>query len=116
MHSLMQSVLCFFIFHLKGVRLISIETMSSLRVILFLVWQRLLCLKDTGSISAICDKHFKYCVGCATFFGVNNLSFDVLGPIKKELCSDECTIFFNKMFMSWKTLQALRKKKATNNS
>lgn len=38
----------FFIFHLKGVRLISIETMSSLRVILFLVWQRVLCLKDTG--------------------------------------------------------------------
>lgn len=38
----------FFIFHLKAVRLISIETMSSLRVILFLVWQRFLCLKDTG--------------------------------------------------------------------
>lgn len=41
---LMQS----FFPHLKGVGLISIENMSSLRVILFLVWQRLLCLRDAG--------------------------------------------------------------------
>lgn len=46
-HSLMQSVFLFSSY-LKGRGLISIDAMSSLRVILVLFRQRLLCLKDSG--------------------------------------------------------------------